>query len=243
MPVTLTANMLFQSSRFDSVSGCMPNPGSGMPALPHITSTRPNFSTVVATRRSMSASTRTSASMPMASPPASMTSCATAFARPGTTSMTTMRAPSDENSSAASRPRPEDEPVIAMTLSCTRIFGRFSLFVLARRAGDRFDPKVLTEAVDAVLHTVAADAIAAERRVGAEVEHHVDATELLDRRRDQALHVGFHADIGVDANGFTACIDDQLRHCLRPPRYDIDDHDAGTFRREQQCRFAAQAGG
>ncbi len=66
----------------------------------------------------MSASMRTSASIPCDVPPAASTSLATACARPGTTSLVSTVAPSAANISAPSRPRPEPEPVMTTTLSC-----------------------------------------------------------------------------------------------------------------------------
>src|SRR6202011_1091587 len=43
-----------------------------------------------------------------------------------------------------------------------------------RRAGDRLDPEILAETGNAVLDAVAADAVAAERCIGGEVERIVD---------------------------------------------------------------------
>ena len=69
----------------------------------------------------MSASDRTSASMPTACPPAASTSLATVWARPVTMSLVTTSAPSSANSSAHSLPSPDPEPVMAMTLSFSRM--------------------------------------------------------------------------------------------------------------------------
>ena len=113
--------MLFQSSSVRSSNLPAPKPGSGMPALANITSMRPNESTAARTRRSMSASDRTSASMPTACPPAASTSLATVWARPVTMSLVTTSAPSSANSRAHSLPSPDPDPVMAMTLSFSRM--------------------------------------------------------------------------------------------------------------------------
>src|SRR5271168_2396197 len=104
----------------------------------------------------MSASTRTSASIPVAVPPAASTSLATVCARPGTTSLVNTVAPSAENSSALSRPSPEPDPVITTTLSAS-LSGLWAGFISVISAlhlggaGDGLDPQVLAESGDTVL--------------------------------------------------------------------------------------------
>src|SRR5271156_3318036 len=127
----------------------------------------------------MSASTRTSASIPVAVPPAASTSLATVCARPATTSLVNTVAPSTENSSALSRPRPEPDPVITTTLSeslsglCAEFISVISALPRGG-AGDGLDPQVLAEPCHAVFDAVATDAVATERRVGRQVERVVD---------------------------------------------------------------------
>src|ERR1700722_1702997 len=119
-----------------------------------------------------------------------------------------MVAPSAENSSAPSRPSPEPDPVITTTLSA-------SLSVMSslplRRAGDGLDPQVFAEPCDAVLDAVAADAPAAERGVGRQVERVVDVHGARVQLVRNGPRAGFVARLDVGRQAVPGVVGDAHR--------------------------------
>jgi hypothetical protein len=111
VPFTLMANAL---SRKSSVASEMA-PSAAMPAMLHITSSRPNSDTARSTNASTSALLATSARWATAFPPASPMPAATFSAAGTSMSPHTMEAPAAASTWAVARPIPLPAPVTKAT--------------------------------------------------------------------------------------------------------------------------------